>query len=126
MDVRYLCIAPTLGAIDISLSLSTTMMSRSEWPALFSPSYARPDVRAPSPRIATTLSSSPLMSRAAAMPSAAEMAVAAWPAPNVSYGLSVRLRKPETPLSCRSVSIPALRPVRSLCGYPWWPTSHTS
>ena len=39
------------------------------------------------------------------MPSAAEIDVAAWPAPNVSYSLSVRLRKPEMPFSCRSVSI---------------------
>ena len=30
-------IAPTLGAIDISLSLTIRMMSRSEWPALFMP-----------------------------------------------------------------------------------------
>ena len=48
---------------------------------------------------------SPLMSRAAAMPSAAEIAVAACPAPKVSYSLSLRLRKPEMPSSCRSVSI---------------------
>jgi hypothetical protein len=36
---------------------------------------------------------------------AAEIAVAAWPAPNVSYSLSVRLRKPLSPFSWRSVSM---------------------
>src|SRR5207237_8254311 len=50
--------APTFGAMDISLSFSTTTKSRSEWPALLSPSYARPELNAPSPRMATTLRSS--------------------------------------------------------------------
>ena len=48
--------------------------------------------------------------------SAAEIAVAACPAPNVSYSLSVRLRKPDNPLSCRKDSISEFRPVSSLCG----------
>jgi hypothetical protein len=48
------------------------------------------------------------------MPSAAEIAVAACPAPKVSYSLSVRLRKPEMPFSCRSVSIRVLRPREQL------------
>jgi hypothetical protein len=52
------------------------------------------------------------------MPYAAEMAVAAWPAPKVSYSLSPRFRKPEMPFSCRRVSISPDRPVRILCGYP--------
>ena len=73
---------------------------------MFSPSYASPDVSAPSPRTATTLKSSPWRSRPAAMPSAAEIDVAAWPAPNASYSLSVRLRKPDRPFSWRSVSSP--------------------
>ena len=34
---QVLLIAPTLGEIDIPLSLTMTMMSRSEWPALFMP-----------------------------------------------------------------------------------------
>ena len=72
-------------------------MSRSEWPALFIPSYERPQVSAPSPTMATTLWLSPLRSRAVAMPSAADMAVPAWPAPNWSCSLSLRLRKPEIP-----------------------------
>ena len=108
--------APTLGAIDISLSFSTTMRSRSEWPALFSPSYASPHDSAPSPITAATLKSSPRRSRPTAMPSAAEIDVAACPAPKASYSLSLRFRKPEIPSSCRSDSIPELRPVRSLCG----------
>jgi hypothetical protein len=33
-----LFIAPTLGEIDMPLSLTIRMMSRSEWPALFIPS----------------------------------------------------------------------------------------
>ena len=43
-------------------------MSRSDAPALLSPSYASPDVSAPSPSTATTLNSSPRRSRPAAMP----------------------------------------------------------
>ena len=38
MEPRYLLIAPTLGAMDMPLSLRMTMMSRPEWPALFIPS----------------------------------------------------------------------------------------
>jgi hypothetical protein len=66
--------------------------------------------------MATTLKSSPERSRPTAMPKAAEIAVEACPAPKVSNSLSVRLRKPEIPPSCRSVSMRASRPVRSLCG----------
>ena len=33
-----LLIAPTLGEMDMPLSFTTMMMSRPEWPALFSPS----------------------------------------------------------------------------------------
>jgi hypothetical protein len=100
----------------ISLSLSTTITSRPESPALLSPSYARPHDSEPSPITAATLKVSPRRSRPAAMPSAAEMLVAAWPAPNASYALSERFRKPLTPSSWRSVSMPVLRPVSSLCG----------
>ena len=37
-ELRYFDIAPTFGAIDISLSFNTTMRSRPECPALFNPS----------------------------------------------------------------------------------------
>ena len=47
---------------------------------------------------------------------AAEIDVAACPAPNASKSLSVRLRKPEIPPSCRSDSNCVARPVRILCG----------
>ncbi len=35
IDPRYLLMAPTLGAIDMPLSLRTRITSRPEWPALF-------------------------------------------------------------------------------------------
>src|SRR5665213_2851028 len=116
MELRYLDIAPTLGAMDISLSFRTTMKSRPDAPALFNPSYDKPEVSAPSPSTDTTLNDSPSMSRPTAMPKPAEIAVAAWPAPNESYGLSERLRKPDIPPSVRSVSNWRARPVSSLCG----------
>src|SRR6185437_1971149 len=115
-ELRYLAIAPTLGAMDISLSFSTTMKSRPDAPALFNPSYDNPDVSAPSPSTDTTLNDSPDISRPTAIPKPAEIAVAACPAPKASYGLSERLRKPDMPFSVRSVSKPLARPVRSLCG----------
>ena len=46
---------------------------------------------------AITSNSSPRRSRAAAMPQAAEMEVAACPAPKTSYSDSSRRRKPESP-----------------------------
>ena len=58
---------------------------------------------APSPTTATTLCCSPLRSRAVAMPSAADIAVPACPAPNWSCSLSSRLRNPEMPPVCRRV-----------------------
>ena len=70
----------------------------------------------PSPITATTLWSSPLASRAAQKPSAAEIEVAAWAAPNGSYSLSARLVKPDSPPPCRSVRMRSRRPVRILCG----------
>ena len=51
----------------------------------------------PSPITAITLLSSPLASRAAQKPSAAEIEVAACAAPNGSYSLSLRLVKPDRP-----------------------------
>ena len=56
---RYEAIEPTLGAIDISLSLRITMKFVLSWPALLIASYARPPVSAPSPITATTVSSLP-------------------------------------------------------------------
>ncbi|MNU58617.1 hypothetical protein D3C71_477590 [compost metagenome] len=46
---------------------------------------------------ATTRFFSPLASRAAAKPSAAEIEVEAWAAPKGSYSLSARLVKPDRP-----------------------------
>ena len=125
MRPSVLLMAPTLGEMDIPLSFTIRMMSRSEWPALFIPSYERPQVSAPSPTTATTLCCSPFRSRAVAIPSAADIAVPAWPAPKWSCSLSLRLRKPEIPSRCRRVGNGSSRPVRSFQAYAWWPTSHT-
>jgi hypothetical protein len=74
--------APTFGAIDISLSLRTTRNGRFRMPALLRPSKAMPPVRAPSPMTATTRRSvCPVWLKATAMPSAAEIEVEAWPGP---------------------------------------------
>ncbi len=53
------------------------------------------------------------------MPNAADIAVPAWPAPNWSCSLSVRLRKPETPSRCRKVGNTSFRPVSSFHAYAW-------
>ena len=50
---------------------------------------------APSPMTAMTLFCLPSRSRATAMPSAAEIEVEEWAAPNGSYSLSARLVKPD-------------------------------
>ena len=76
--------APTLGAMDISLSLSTTISFLRRWPARFRPSKASPAVMEPSPMTATTLWSFPSRSLAVAMPSEAEMDVEEWPTPKKS------------------------------------------
>ncbi len=103
MRFRYLEIAPTLVEIDILLSfrMNTTFSSIS--PALLSASYAMPPVIDPSPMMPTTLWSLPSWVRAAAMPSAADNDVVAWPAPKASYGLSSRFRNPDRPPNCLSV-----------------------
>src|ERR1041385_511291 len=111
--------APTLGEIDIPLSLRMRITSRSECPALLIPSYERPQVKAPSPTTATTLLVWPRRSRAVAIPKAADIAVPACPAPNWSWGFSLRLRKPEIPPSCRRVPKRSFRPVRSFQAYAW-------
>ena len=112
---RYDAIEPTFGAIDISLSLRITRKLVFSRPALLIASYARPPVSAPSPITATTVSSLPARSRAVAMPSAAEMDVDAWPAPNASNSDSVRIANPLMPPPWRKVANRLARPVRSLC-----------
>ena len=89
--------APTLGEIDISLSLSMTRMLASISPALFNASNAIPAVIAPSPMIETTSRSKPCCEAATAMPKAALIDVLECPAPNVSYWLSLRFKKPDKP-----------------------------
>ena len=113
---RYLLSAPTGGEIDMSLSLRITSRLASITPALLRASKACPADIAPSPMIATTRRSSPLLWAATAMPRAAEIEVEECPTPNVSYLLSIRRGKPETPSFMRRRSIPARRPVSALCG----------
>ncbi len=85
-------------------------------PALFIASKAMPADIAPSPITATTLFVPPLRSRAVAMPSAAEIEVDEWAAPNGSYGLSSRRVKPERPPPWRSVRIRSRRPGENFMG----------
>ncbi len=108
--------APTLGRIDIELSLSTTIIRVPRCPAWFIASKAMPAVIEPSPITATTWCFSPRWSRASARPSAAEIEVEAWPAATTSYSLSARRQKPESPPYCRIVFIRSRRPVRILWG----------
>ena len=75
-----------------------------------------PALIAPSPITAITLLFLPLRSRATAMPSAAEIEVELWAAPNGSYSLSARLVKPDRPPPWRRVRMRSRRPVRILCG----------
>ena len=67
--------APTGGAIDMSLSFSTTIMPARLAPALFMASYDMPALSAPSPITATILRSSPFRLPATAIPSPAEIEV---------------------------------------------------
>lgn len=90
---------------------------------MFIASYAIPPVIAPSPITAIELRSSPCSSVPTAIPSAAEIDVDEWPAPNLSYSDSFRFAKPDSPPDLRSVCIRCRRPVRILCGYTWWLTS---
>lgn len=82
--------APTFFAIDHSLSLRITIKRFVEETTLLRASRVMPQVKAASPQTATTCSCEPRRSRAVAMPSAAESAVPACPAPNESCGLSLR------------------------------------
>ncbi len=65
---------------------------------------------------ATTLQSSPLRSRAAAKPAAAEIEVDACAAPNGSYSLSGTLGEAGEAAGLRSVRMCLRRPVSILCG----------
>ena len=123
---RYADMAPTGGAIDMSLSLRITIRRSRRAPALLSASYAMPADMAPSPITQMTLLVLPARSRATAIPSPAEIDVDACAAPNASYSLSARLVKPERPLPIRRVRMRSRRPVMILWGYAWWPTSQTS
>ena len=110
-------IEPTLGEIDMPLSLTITSRSSSGIaPACCSASYGMPAVSAPSPMIATLLAGRPERWLATAMPSAALTEVLEWPAPKASNGLSSRRRKPDRPPRRRSVCRRSRRPVSALCG----------
>jgi len=111
--------APTLGDMDISLSLSITInLSGLKCPALFRASKAMPAVMAPSPITATTyLSWSPIRSRAFLKPRAADMEVELWPAPKASKGLSSLLKKPDMPPNCLRVGNVSFLSVRIFQGY---------
>ena len=103
--------------MDMSLSFSTTSSLQSCCtPALLSASKAMPALIAPSPMMATACRSSPFWRAAKAMPSAAEMLVDEWAVPKVSYSLSARCGKPDSPPNWRKLGIRSRRPVRILCG----------
>jgi len=102
--------------MDMSLSFSTTSIGQSATPALFMASNTMPAVMAPSPMTATAWRDSPFCRAARAMPRAAEMLVDECAVPKVSYSLSSRRGKPDSPPSWRSVFMRSRRPVRILCG----------
>ena len=118
--------APTFLEIDHSLSLRMPINLFVVCAMLLSASNDMPLVSAASPKTQTTFSSLPSRSRAAAMPSAADMAVPACPAPKLSCSLSVRSAKPFSPSVVRMLRNRSFRPVSSLCTYDWWLTSHTN
>ena len=99
----------------MSLSFRITSRSQSAASALFSASKARPADIAPSPMIATTRRDSFLRRAATAMPSAALIDVDECATPKVSYSLSSRRGKPAMPPLMRRRSMPARRPVSTLC-----------
>ena len=77
--------APTFGAIDMPLSLTTMTIGMSMPPALRRASNETPPVSAPSPITATTLPSGATPRRMASlMPTAYDTLVEAWPAPMMS------------------------------------------
>ena len=95
------------------------------WPMSLSASSDRPLMSAASPTTTTICSIPWRRSRAVASPSAIESPVPAWPPSNTSCGDSVRRGNPPTPSIWRSDPKRSSRPVRSLCGYAWWPVSQT-
>ena len=109
------------------MSLSFRMTSRfvGSEPAWFRASNAIPAVIAPSPITATTRRSSPSRSAPTAIPSAALIEVLECPTPKVSYSLSERAGNGASPPGCLMVWSWSRRPVSTLCGYAWCPTSHT-
>ena len=109
--------APTFGAIDMPLSLTTITIGMSMPPALRSASKETPPVSAPSPITATTLPSSPMPRRIASLrPTAYETEVEAWPAPMMSCSDSWIAQKGARPSYLRIVSSRSRRPVSTLCG----------
>ena len=102
--------------MDISLSLSITIIFVLLPPALFIASYAIPALIAPSPITATT--SSDLFDNlfATAIPSPEDIEVELCAAPKGSYSLSLLLVKPESPLPFLRVRILSFLPVKILCG----------
>ena len=66
--------------------------------------------------MATAQRSSPLNCEAKAMPSAADIDVDECAVPKVSYSLSLRRGKPDSPPNWRSVLMRSRLPVRILCG----------
>ena len=76
--------------------------------------FAIPPVSAPSPITEITEYSSPVISRAWAIPSPAEIEVELCPVSNASYGLSFRFGNPLIPPNWRRSSNPAFLPLKSL------------
>ena len=74
-----------------------------------------PAVSEPSPITAMVRLSSCFRNFAQAIPNPAEMDVLLWPVEKLSYGLSLRRVKPESPPCCRRLENASRRPVRSLC-----------
>ena len=95
----------------ISLSFKTTISFFVAAAQLFSASKLTPFAIAASPMTATTFSSVPFLSRAAANPAATESATPAWPATAASAADSAGFGNPDTPPSFLSVSNLSLRPV---------------
>ena len=96
--LKYLESAPTFGAIDMPLSLSTTTIGVPRPPACPIASKATPPVIAPSPITATTFPSSPFPWRIPSlMPTAYPIDVEACPAPMMSCGDSSIEQKGASP-----------------------------
>ena len=94
------------------MSFKTTITFRQAEAQLLSASKHVPLTKEESPITATTCSSEPFRSRAAAMPSATESATPAWPATAASARDSAGFGNPETPPIRRSVPKRSARPVR--------------